>query len=83
MNCSVFRSRRKDYTYLYLAEGWKLEDLPPELLATFGSPEFVIDLQLSPERKLASEDVEQVIAHLNEVGYHLQLPPGDQVGDLI
>ncbi len=83
MNCSVFRSQRKDYTYLYLAEGRTLEELPTELLAAFGTPEFVIGLELSPTRKLASEDVEEVMSHLNELGYYLQLPPGDQEGDLI
>ena len=83
MNCSVFRSSRKDYTYLYLADGSKLEDLPESLLGAFGTPEFVIDLELSPERKLASEDVLEVMENLREQGFHLQLPPGDQEGDLI
>lgn len=83
MNCSVFRSSRKDYTYLYLAEGCSLQDLPDSLIGTFGTPEFVIDLELSPERKLASEDVLEVIENLREQGFHLQLPPGDQEGDLI
>ena len=83
MNCSVYRSSHKDYTYLYLAEGARLEDLPDSLLGAFGTPEFVIDLELSPERKLASEDVLQVIDNLRERGFHLQLPPGDQDGDLI
>ena len=32
---------------------------------------------------LASEDVNQVMQNLRENGYHLQLPPGDQTGDLI
>lgn len=83
MNCSVYRSTRKDYTYLYVAEGLTLEQLPEHLLAAFGTPAFVIDLQLSSKRKLASEDVEQVMANLRHQGYHLQLPPGDQAGDLI
>lgn len=83
MNCSVFRSPRKDYTYLYLADDCRLEDLPGTLLDAFGTPEFVIGLELSPERQLASEDVGEVMANLREQGYHLQLPPGDQVGDLI
>jgi uncharacterized protein YcgL (UPF0745 family) len=83
MNCSVFRSRRKDYTYIYLREDLQIDDLPASLLAAFGPPEFVIDLDLSPERKLASEDVELVLANLENQGFHLQLPPGDQDGDLI
>ena len=83
MNCSVFRSSRKDYTYLYLAEGSKLEDLPDSLISAFGTPEFVIDLQLSPDQQLASEDVHEVMDNLSERGFHLQLPPGDQEDELI
>lgn len=81
MNCSVFRSRRKGYTYIYLAEGRTLEELPDRLLAAFGTPEFVIDLELSAERPLASENVLDVMRNLAERGYHLQLPPGDRPGD--
>jgi uncharacterized protein YcgL (UPF0745 family) len=83
MNCSIFRSDRKEYTYLYLQTGTEYDDLPPALQSAFGRPEFVIDLELSPERELASEDVKEVMQNLQENGYHLQLPPGDQQGDLI
>ena len=83
MNCSVFRSNRREYTYIYLQAGRAFEDLPAALQAAFGTPEFVIDLDLSPERELASEDVNQVMQNLADNGFHLQLPPGDQIGDLI
>ena len=83
MNCSVFRSNRKGYTYLYLPEGKVFEDLPSALRGAFGQPEFVIDLELSPQHSLASEDVNEVMQNLRENGFHLQLPPGDQTGDLI
>ncbi|MFT5139407.1 MAG: hypothetical protein ACI9H8_001584 [Lysobacterales bacterium] len=83
MNCSVYRSDRKDYTYLYLLVGKTFEEIPPALQNAFGNPEFVIDLELSPQRKLASEDVNEVMQNLQDNGFHLQLPPGDQKGDLI
>ena len=83
MNCSIFRSNRKDYTYLYLSEGAAFEDLPATLQNAFGEPEFVIDLELSPDRELAKEDVIEVMQNLRNKGFHLQLPPGDQKGDLI
>lgn len=75
MKCSVVRSSLKEFTYLYLREGQDWDDLPVSLTKVFGEPEFVMDLELSPERTLAYEDVNQVIANLNEKGYHLQLPP--------
>ena len=83
MNCSVFRSNRKEYTYLYLPAGKVFEDIPPALQGAFGQPEFVMDLELSPDRLLASEDVSEVMQNLRDNGFHLQLPPGDQKGDLI
>ena len=83
MNCSIFRSARKDYTYLYLPQGAVFEDLPEALQATFGQAEFVIEIELSPDRELASEDVNEVMQNLRGKGFHLQLPPGDQKGDLI
>jgi uncharacterized protein YcgL (UPF0745 family) len=83
MNCSVFRSNRKEYTYLYLPGDGDFSDLPQSLRDAFGPPEFVINLELSPERQLASEDVAEVMDNLREQGFHLQLPPGDQQGDLI
>ena len=75
MKCSVLRSSLKDYTYIYLADDQEFEDLPEALIKVFGEPEFVMDLELSAERKLAYEDVNQVMQDLAENGYHLQMPP--------
>ena len=73
--CSVYRSGRKAETYLYLARGRTLDDLPQGLREAFGEPVFVMQLKLSEERRLARVDVRQVMAQLEETGYFLQLPP--------
>ena len=83
MKCSVYRSSLKDYTYIYLRDGQKLEDLPISLLKVFGEPEFVIALDLTPDRKLAYEDVNQVMKSLQENGYHLQMPPQEDATGLL
>ena len=83
MKCSVIRSNLKDYTYIYLRDGHKLEDLPVSLLKVFGEPEFVVALDLTPERKLAYEDVNQVMKSLQENGYHLQMPPQEDATGLL
>ena len=83
MHCTVWRSSRKELTYLYLALGQAFEDLPEALQATFGAPEFVLKLALSPERKLANADVGQVMENLAAQGYHLQLPPETPVEEII
>jgi uncharacterized protein YcgL (UPF0745 family) len=75
MKCSVIRSSLKDYTYIYLLEGEDYDDLPESLKSIFGEPEFVMNLELTPQRKLANEDVSHVLENLAEKGYHLQLPP--------
>lgn len=75
LNCSVYKSPRKDEMYLYVPEDKGLSDLPPVLLEHFGPPVFVMTLSLSAERPLARADVREVMAQLQERGYFLQLPP--------
>jgi len=72
--CKVFRSGRKAETYLYLAQHLDFEDLPPELREVFGEPAFVMQLQLSAERRLARVDVTQVLEQLERSGFFLQMP---------
>ena len=83
MKCSVVRSSLKDFTYIYLLAGQDFEDLPDTLKNIFGKPEFVMDLELTAERKLAYEDVNQVMQNLAELGYHLQMPPQEDSTGLL
>ena len=46
-----------------------------ELATQFGTPQFVMELELDPERKLARADAKQVISDLESQGFHLQMPP--------
>ncbi len=73
--CTVYRSRRKRETYLFLPRDADPRDLPDELLALVGRLEPVMELELTPERRLARADVRTVMAALRETGYYLQLPP--------
>ena len=75
MNCQVFRSKKKDETYLFLATNQSFEELPEELRAAFGEPVFVMALKLSSRRRLARVDTQSVLESLRERGYFLQLPP--------
>jgi uncharacterized protein YcgL (UPF0745 family) len=83
MKCSVFRSSLKDFTYIYLLAGFDFDDLPIALKSVFGEPEFVMGLKLTTERKLAYEDVNQVMHNLAEQGYHLQMPPKEDSTGLL
>ena len=76
--CWVYRSTRKQEMYLYLAEEDAFDKVPDALLERFGEPILVIELELSPKRKLAREDVNTVMTNLREQGFHLQMPPNLQ-----
>lgn len=73
--CWVYRSPRKPEMYLFLAEEDGFDKVPEALLQQFGEPILVIELELCDKRKLAREDVEQVMANLRGQGFHLQMPP--------
>lgn len=61
--------------YLYLSAPDDFGNLPETLLQRFGPPEFVMQIDLHPQRRLARENPERVISNLANQGYHLQLPP--------
>jgi len=75
MNCQIFRSQKKDETYLFLAADQQFEELPEDLRTTFGEPVFVMALKLSSKSKLARVETKSVLESLRERGYFLQLPP--------
>ena len=75
LHCWVYRSPRKQEMYLYLAVEDAFDKVPQGLLEGFGEPILVIELELSPERQLAREDVNQIMANLDDQGFHLQMPP--------
>jgi len=78
MQCYIYRSRKKDEMYLYLRDKDDFSVVPAELMPYFLNPEFVFELELDPERTLARENVNQVMANLESQGFHLQLPPGKE-----
>jgi len=61
--------------YLYVERSEALARVPEALLAAFGPPQLAFDMVLTPERKLAREDITTVLENLEKQGYHLQMPP--------
>jgi uncharacterized protein len=74
MHCFVYRSRKKRDTYLYLPAQDEFSSLPPGLMKVFGEPDFALDFELTPQRKLAAADAKQVLKSLEAQGYYLQMP---------
>lgn len=75
MKCTIYRSRQREFTYLFLPEDGAFDDLPEGLRALFADAERVMALELSAHRPLAQEDAARVMENLRRDGYHLQLPP--------
>lgn len=77
MHCYVYKSSSKAKTYVFLRERDATQVLPRELASALGELEFVMDLELTPERRLARIDVATLRAALSERGFYIQLPPGE------
>jgi uncharacterized protein YcgL (UPF0745 family) len=75
MQCFVYASLAKADTYLWLAGRDAFEILPEPLTLMLGELRFVMEVQLTLERKLPVEDTRQVLGHLRTQGWYLQLPP--------
>ena len=75
MQCFVYRSSRKAETYVYLARRDEFGALPAPIRTALEPLQFVLELTLAPERKLARVDAALVRAALAERGWFVQHPP--------
>ena len=75
MKCFVYKSLKKEELYLYLEKQDDFSAIPVPLFNSLGRLEFVMDLNLTPERKLAREDVNKILTSLQEKGFFVQMPP--------
>lgn len=73
--CSVYRSSKKDETYLYVEKSRGLACVPEALLDLFGEPQQVMTFLLTEQRRLARASAQNVLQKVSEQGYYLQLPP--------
>ncbi len=73
--CQIFRSSRKEESYLYVDKARGFEDIPADLMAQFGEPIPVMVLLLTPGRKLARANAVAVLASIESQGFYLQMPP--------
>ncbi|MGZ8187118.1 MAG: YcgL domain-containing protein [Methylobacter sp.] len=75
MQCFIYKSLNKEYLYLYTDKKDDFSSVPELLFNSLGRLEFVMELELGPERKLAREDAGKVIQSLKEKGFFVQMPP--------
>ena len=75
MLCAVYKSPKKDETYLFIKQRDNFSDVPDALMQTFGTPALVTVINLATRDLLAMADINKVKESLNEQGFYLQLPP--------
>ena len=75
MQAYVYKSTRKADTFVYLAERDDFQRLPQTLREPLGELVFVLEVALTPVRKLARENTETVRHNLASQGFHIQFPP--------
>ncbi|OTA20039.1 Protein YcgL [Xenorhabdus beddingii] len=75
MICVIYRSSKRDQTYLYVEKKGDFSRVPEALLKTFGDPQYSMMISLSERKKLANADIEKVKTALHEQGFYLQVPP--------
>lgn len=84
MLCNIYKSQKKQDTYVFVdAEADPLDKLPENLKQILGNLELAMELDITPQRKLAREDAEVVLKNIEEQGFHLQLPPPNHIPDII
>lgn len=71
----IYRSPKKEEMYLYLLDKDGFEELEDSLQKVFGTPEFVMVLNLDKRDTLARVDIQAVREALSDQGYYLQMPP--------
>lgn len=75
MLCVIYRSSKRDQTYLYVEKKDDFSRVPEDLMKSFGTPQLAMVLSLEGREKLASVDIEKVKEALKEEGFYLQVPP--------
>jgi len=75
MLCAIYKSAKKEHTYLFVKTRDDFSTVPEALMLTFGTPTLVTLINLATKEKLAFADLAKVKANLDGQGYYLQLPP--------
>ena len=85
MKTFIYKSTKKDELYLYIVKKDDFSGVPQELYDSMGKePQYVMELELSPDRPLAREEVTVVIKNLESQGFHVQMPPRvEKLGEFI
>ncbi len=71
----VYRSKLRQGTYLFVDAQEQFERVPEALARHFGPAVEAMELELTPQRKLANASAVEVLESIESSGFYLQLPP--------
>jgi len=83
MQCYIYRCSLKPDMYIYLAEEDVFDNVPKEIFNSLGIVEFSMELEITPETKLAREDTATVLNNLEKHGFHIQLAGEETVESIM
>lgn len=69
--------------YIYLTEEDDFSKVPKAIYNSLGIIEFAMELELSPDKKLARANTADVINDLEDNGFHLQLPDTTSIEEIM
>lgn len=78
MHVSIYKGRKRPDTYLFLPVKDDFSGLSDDLMRAMGELEHVMDLVLTPQRRLARADARQVMHAVLHRGCYVQMPPQDE-----
>ena len=76
MRVFVYKSQRKTDTYLYLAKPDSFDTVPEPIQLPLRPWQFVLEFELTPQRRLPRIDAALQANNLNLQGFYLLFPPG-------
>ncbi|KZN35889.1 YcgL domain-containing protein [Pseudoalteromonas luteoviolacea] len=75
MLSAVYKSSKKADTYLFIEKRDDFSKVPAPLMSTFGTPIYVMLVDLAKRERLGVADLSLVKEKLIEQGFYLQIPP--------
>ncbi|MCW8900143.1 MAG: YcgL domain-containing protein [Gammaproteobacteria bacterium] len=79
MECVVYKSLKKDETYIFLPAEKPLSDLPNVLMVALGQTEMVMTLNLTADKKMARGNASEIMISIEKQGFHLQIPENPHI----
>ena len=74
LECAVYKSQKKDETYIFIPIATPFSELPEKLLKLLGEAEMLMTLILTPEKKMARGTAKEIMESIKEQGFYLQMP---------